>query len=89
MTPDTVLSIGKEALMVTLIVSAPMLIAGLIVGLAVSIFQAVTQIHEMTLTFIPKIIAVILALLVFMSFMLTVLMDFTIRLFQNINYYIG
>lgn len=89
MTPDTVLMIGKEALMVTLIVSAPMLIAGLIVGLAVSIFQAVTQIHEMTLTFIPKIIAVILALLVFMSFMLTILMDFTIRLFQNINYYIG
>jgi flagellar biosynthesis protein FliQ len=89
LTPDTVLTIGKEALIVTLLVASPMLIAGLIVGLTVSIFQAVTQIHEMTLTFIPKIITVILALLIFMSFMLTILMDFTIRLFQNINTYIG
>jgi flagellar biosynthesis protein FliQ len=89
LTPDTVLTIGKEALMVTLLVASPMLIAGLIVGLTVSIFQAVTQIHEMTLTFIPKIITVILALMIFMSFMLTILMDFTIRLFQNINTYIG
>ncbi len=67
MTPQMVVSIGREALMVTLLVSAPMLIFGLVIGLVISIFQAVTQINEMTLTFVPKILAVALALLIFLA----------------------
>jgi len=62
-----VLGLGREAVMMTLWVAAPMLGFGLLVGLLVSIFQAATQIHEMTLTFIPKIVAVALALLFFLQ----------------------
>lgn len=70
--------------MLTLTVSAPMLILGLIVGLAISIFQAVTQIHEMTLTFVPKIVAVGLALLIFFPWIINLLVGFTTRLFEQI-----
>jgi len=84
MTPQFVLSLGREAIMVTLMVSAPMLAFGLIIGLAISILQAVTQIHEMTLTFIPKIIAVALALLIFLPWMINIIVDFTTRLFESI-----
>ena len=58
MTPQMVVSIGREALTVVLMVSGPMLLFGLIIGLVISIFQAITQINEMTLTFVPKILAV-------------------------------
>lgn len=84
MTPQFVLSLGREAIMITLMVSAPMLAFGLIVGLVISILQAVTQIHEMTLTFIPKIIAVATALLIFLPWMINILVDFTTRLFETI-----
>jgi flagellar biosynthetic protein FliQ len=84
MTPQYVLSLGREAIMMTLMVSAPMLAFGLIIGLAISILQAVTQIHEMTLTFIPKIVAVAAALLIFLPWMINMLVDFTTRLFQSI-----
>ena len=70
MTPQMVVAIGREALTVTLLVAAPMLIFGLVIGLIISIFQAVTQINEMTLTFVPKILAVALALLLFLPFMI-------------------
>lgn len=84
MTPQYVIALGKEAIMLTLTVSAPMLILGLIVGLAISIFQAVTQIHEMTLTFVPKIVAVGLALLIFFPWIINLLVGFTTRLFEQI-----
>jgi flagellar biosynthetic protein FliQ len=84
MTPQFVLSLGREAIVMTLLVSAPMLAFGLIVGLAISILQAVTQIHEMTLTFIPKIIAVAVAMLIFMPWMINLIVDYTTRLFNSI-----
>ena len=84
MTQEMVLEIGNRALMLTLEIAAPMLIAGLIVGLAISIFQAVTQIHEMTLTFIPKIIALFLSLMIFLPWMLSKILSFTRELFNNI-----
>lgn len=84
MTTQFVLSLGREAIMLTLLVSAPMLAFGLIVGLAISLLQAVTQIHEMTLTFIPKILAVAMALLIFLPWMINLIVDFTARLFGSI-----
>ena len=84
MTPQMVVSIGREALMLTIMVSGPLLLFGLVVGLAISIFQAVTQIQEMTLTFIPKILAVALALLVFLPWMINLLTDFANHMFALI-----
>ncbi|MBD3169304.1 MAG: flagellar biosynthesis protein FliQ [candidate division Zixibacteria bacterium] len=80
-----VLSLGREAILLALLVSSPMLAFGLIVGLTVSILQAVTQIHEMTLTFIPKIVSVALALLIFLPWMFNLLLDFTTRLITGIS----
>ena len=76
MTPDFVVTFAQEAIKVTILVAMPMLGLGLAVGLVVSIFQAVTQIHEMTLTFVPKILVVLIALLYFASWMLEHLMRF-------------
>ena len=83
MTEAMVISIGKEVLRTAAICAAPALIAGLIVGLAVSIFQAVTQINEMTLTFIPKIVAAALATAVFYGMVMTTLLDFTTKMFTS------
>ena len=88
MTPDFVVGFAKEVVWITLLISGPMLLAGLIVGLIVSIFQAVTQVHEMTLTFIPKILAVVAALVIFFPWMMRVLLNFTEKLFSNIPMYI-
>jgi len=76
--------IGRQAIMITLIISAPILVAGLIVGLVVGIFQAVTQIHEMTLTFIPKILAMVGVFLVTLPWMLVEIVDYTRRIFEMI-----
>jgi flagellar biosynthetic protein FliQ len=84
MTPQMVISIGREALQVTLLVAAPMLGFGLLVGLVISIFQAVTQINETTLTFVPKILAVSLALLLFMPWIINTLTDFARHMFALI-----
>lgn len=84
MTPQMVVAIGREALSVTIMVAAPMLVFGLVIGLIISIFQAVTQINEMTLTFVPKILAVALALLVFLPWMINMLTDFTRHMFDLI-----
>jgi flagellar biosynthesis protein FliQ len=89
MTPQMVIEIGREALTVTLLVAAPMLIFGLIIGLIISVFQAVTQINEMTLTFVPKILAVALALLMFMPWMINMLTDFTRHMFDLIPTLVG
>ncbi len=89
MTSQYVIALGKEAIILTLMVSAPMLILGLIVGLAIAIFQAVTQIHEMTLTFVPKIIAVGLALLICFPWIINMMVGFTTRLFTSIPTLVG
>ena len=88
MDEGTVINIAQNALMIVVYVSAPMLGLSLIVGLAVSIFQATTQIQEQTLAFIPKILAVVVAVAVFGSWMLRVLMEYTQNLYTNINQYI-
>ena len=84
MTPETVLTMGREALQVTLMISAPLLLVALAVGLLVSIFQAATQINESTLSFIPKLVAVFLTLVLAGSWMLTQLTDYTRQLFTNL-----
>lgn len=88
MTPELVVTIGKSALETVILISAPMLLLSLIVGLLVSIFQAVTQINEATLTFVPKIIVTFLAILLFLPWMLRVMLGFTTSLFANIPAYI-
>ena len=88
MTPQFVVSFAQEAIKTTILVALPMLGLGLFIGLVVSIFQAVTQINEMTLTFVPKILIVLLALLFFAPWMLEKLMQFTITTFEQIPFYI-
>ena len=80
MTPDQAVQIAREAMLVTLLLSAPMLGFGLFIGLTISIFQAVTQINEMTLTFIPKIFAVAAALAIFLPWIIRTIVDYTANL---------
>jgi flagellar biosynthetic protein FliQ len=84
MTPTTVVDIGRHAVEILLIISAPMLGAALVTGLLVSIFQAATQVNEMTLSFIPKLIVTAAALVLGGPFLLRVLTDYTITLFESI-----
>ena len=84
MNPQTVVTIGREALTMVLLISSPLLIAALVVGVTISIFQAITSIQEMTLTFIPKIIAVALALLIFLPWMTNMAVDFARHMFEMI-----
>jgi len=81
MTPEMVITIGRDAITTMLLVAAPMLLSGLVIGLTISLFQAITQIQEMTLTFIPKIVIVAVSLLVFLPWMINILLDFTRGLF--------
>ncbi len=81
----TVIKVMQDAVTTIMMVSAPPLIIGMVVGIIVSIFQATTQINEQTLAFVPKIIAILIALLVFGGWMLTNLSDFTLRLFEYIG----
>lgn len=89
MTPDTVIKLAEQAIYMIIILSAPMLLIALAVGLIVSVFQAMTQIQEQTLAFVPKIIAVFLSLVLFGPWMLTLLLDFTRDLFQQLPQLIG
>ena len=84
MTQELVLTIAEKALWTTLLISAPVLIMGLVAGLVVSVFQAVTQIHETTLAFIPKVVMVILAIIIFLPWMLSTLIAFTEEIFSLI-----
>ncbi|MBP8613386.1 MAG: flagellar biosynthesis protein FliQ [Firmicutes bacterium] len=84
MTLDQVISIGKETIGTTLLVAAPSLVISILVGLLISIFQATTQIHDQTLSFVPKILAVMLSMMVFGGWMLKVVIDFTQRLLENL-----
>ena len=84
MSPTYAIQIAREAIIITLLLAAPMLGFGLIVGLFVSILQAVTQVNEMTLTFIPKIIAVVIAFALFLPWIIRIIMDFTITLITRL-----
>ena len=84
MTEADVLDLARDAMMTMLLIAAPMLLVGLVVGLIVSIFQTLTHIQEQTLTFIPKILAVFVALIIFMPWMLRELIEFTQRIMDKI-----
>jgi flagellar biosynthetic protein FliQ len=84
MTPEMVLQLGRNALEMTLILAGPVLLFGLIAGLVVAVFQALTQINEMTLIFIPKIAATVLAIALFGPWMLQKLINYTTALFEAI-----
>lgn len=88
MTVEFVADLASRALWVTLLISAPILGLGLAVGVAISIFQAVTQIQEMTLTFVPKIIAIFIAILIFGKWMILLLLNFTSNLWINLPNYV-
>ena len=88
MTPEFVVSFATEAISVTILVAMPMLGLGLIVGLCVSVFQATTSIQEMTLTFVPKILAVLFGLLYFAPWMLEKIVTFSEKVLLNIPVYI-
>jgi flagellar biosynthetic protein FliQ len=89
MTPETVVTIGRHALEITLMLAAPLLLTALAVGLIVGIFQAATQINEMTLSFIPKLLAIFAAAVLAGPWMLSLIVDFTRRLFSAIPELIG
>ncbi|MBU0908372.1 MAG: flagellar biosynthesis protein FliQ [Proteobacteria bacterium] len=84
MVPMQAVTLGQNAITLALLLSAPLLLVGMAVGLLIAIFQATTQIQEMTLTFVPKIVAVMLALLFFSSWMLIKMTDYTQDLFLSI-----
>lgn len=86
---EFVIRIAGEAVYTVLKASAPMLIIGLIVGLAISIFQATTQIQEQTLAFVPKIVAVLFSILIFGSWIMNTLVDFTFNLLNNLYKFVG
>jgi flagellar biosynthetic protein FliQ len=89
MTPESVMTMGRTAMEVTLMVSAPLLLVALIVGLVVSIFQAATQINEATLSFIPKLVGIFVALVVAGPWMLSVMTDYMRQVFSGIPGMIG
>ena len=89
MTPESVVLIGQEAIKITALMAAPMLLSALVVGLLVGMFQAATQIQEMTLSFIPKLAVMALSLMVLGPWMIHLIVNFTERLFENIPYLIG
>jgi len=88
-TPESVVNIGRHALEMTLLVSAPLLLAALAVGLLVSVFQAATQINEMTLSFIPKLIAILVTMVLAGPWMITQMTDYMRQLFENLPFMIG
>jgi flagellar biosynthetic protein FliQ len=82
---EFVIGLGQDALLTVLLVSAPILGLGLLVGLAVSIFQATTQINEQTLTFVPKIIVILTAIVLFGPWMINILLEFTAGVFGQLH----
>jgi flagellar biosynthesis protein FliQ len=89
MTPETIMTLGQRALEVTLLLSAPLLLAALMIGLLVGVFQAATQINEMTLSFIPKLIGMAATLVIAGPWMLKVIVGYTRELFEAIPGLIG
>lgn len=89
MTPEVVVNIGQRALELTLVLMLILLIPALVVGLMVSIFQAATQINEMTLSFIPKLLVTMMVLIFGGNYLLRLITDYTLRLYNSIPGYIG
>jgi flagellar biosynthetic protein FliQ len=87
--PELVMNIGRQAIEMTLILSAPLLLAALVIGLIISIFQAATQINEQTLSFIPKLVGMLLVLILAGPWMLQMMVDYIRRLFESIPQIIG
>jgi flagellar biosynthesis protein FliQ len=85
---DDIMTLGREAMLITLLVSAPMLLSGMIVGLLISILQSVTQIQEITLTFVPKIFVVLIAFIVFMPWMIRTMLGWVVPLFGNLHTFV-
>jgi flagellar biosynthetic protein FliQ len=84
MTPNDAIDIGRDAIIVSLKLGAPIMMLALVVGVVISLFQALTQIQETTLTFVPKIIAILLGMMLMLPFMLSTLAGFTERLFDRV-----
>ncbi len=89
MTPDSVMMIGQEAMLVAVKLTAPILLSSLVVGLIIAMFQAATQINEMTLTFVPKLVTIGAVLVIGGPWMITVLVDYIQGLVRNIPSLIG
>ncbi len=89
MTPETVMQIGRQAIEITIMLAAPMLLAALVIGLIVSIFQAATQINEATLSFIPKLFGAFMVLILAGPWMLQMFVDYIRQLFERIPQLIG
>jgi len=86
MTVDDIVEIGRNAMLVTLLASAPMLLTGMVVGLTISIFQSVTQIQEITLTFVPKIVFVLVAFILFLPWMSDTILQFVRELYGGFDH---
>ncbi|CAG1005199.1 Flagellar biosynthetic protein FliQ [Methylophilaceae bacterium] len=84
MNPESVMDIGRQAIYITMLIAAPMLLTALIIGLVVSIFQAATQINEATLSFIPKLFGILAALVIAGPWMLTVMVDYMRQVFTSV-----
>lgn len=89
MTPETVMTMGRQAIEVTMMVAAPMLLVALAVGLIVSIFQAATQINEMTLSFIPKLVGIFVTMIIAGPWMLTIMLDYMRQMLTGIPGMVG
>lgn len=89
MTPTTVIALGREALEIALLVAAPMFVAALVTGLVISVLQAATQMNEMTLSFVPKLVVMFATIIIAGPWMLTTLTDYIKRLFESIPGMIG
>jgi flagellar biosynthetic protein FliQ len=89
MTPESVMTMGRTAMEITLLVSAPLLLIALVIGLIVSIFQAATQINEATLSFIPKLVGVFITLVIAGPWMLSVMLDYMRQVFTGIPNMVG
>ncbi|MBK7543572.1 MAG: flagellar biosynthesis protein FliQ [Candidatus Competibacteraceae bacterium] len=89
MTPETIMTLGQRALELAVLVSAPLLLSALVIGVLISLFQAATQINEMTLSFVPKLLVLVVVLLLAGPWMLELLVDFTRTLFKDIPHLIG
>lgn len=86
MDANTVITLGRELLLLTLVLSVPVMMVGMAIGLLVSIFQAMTQIQEQTLTFVPKIIGILVAILLLLPWSLQQIVDYTVRLVREMPY---
>ena len=89
MTPEVVMDIGRQAIEMTLLLSAPLLLAALLIGLVISVFQAATQINEQTLSFIPKLVGMFLVLILAGPWMLQLMVDYMRRLLESIPLFVG